>query len=112
MIRVTVRLPDELHQRLKLASVRARASLNDVIVATLSDALTCEDMDDADSLMNQVRQMRTILGGLAVHLDPEQCPSQLGSEQALPDRTELLGTLPRLTPPLSKTIASERAERF
>jgi len=39
MARLTLRLPDDLHRRMRAASERTGASLNQLIVAALSDAL-------------------------------------------------------------------------
>ncbi len=68
MTRVTLRLPDELHQRLRVASQQAGTSLNQLIIVALAEAVAREEGagQEETSLMEQVRHIRTVLGDLVV----------------------------------------------
>jgi hypothetical protein len=112
-MRVTLRLPDELHQRLQERSHRAGASLNQTVVAVISDALAregaAEHLGERDE---QVRYIRVALGDLTVEWDDSGLPSELRPSARPLDRDAFLRSLPRLTPPLSATIVEERDDRF
>ncbi len=114
MTRVTLRLPDELHQRLRVASQKAGTSLNQLIVTALNETVDGEEEAgrEKDSLMEQVRHIRTILGDLVVEIDPSQFPPEVRPRPGLPKREELMKLLPRLNPPLSATLAEEREDRI
>lgn len=113
-MRVTLRLPEELHQRLQTKAQQAGVSLNQTIVATLSDSLGHgDDADDEHGLLQeQVQHVRTALGDLTVELDPEGFPAHLRPAAGLPDREAFMRSLPRLDPPLSATIIADRDDRF
>lgn len=113
MARITLRLPEDVHRRLHLASERVGSSLNQVIVATLEDALARAEVADqqGDSLMKRVEQARRALGDMAVGLDLQDFPSHLRPAEDLPDTDELRQSMPELVPPLSATIVSDREDR-
>ena len=113
MTRVTLRLPDDLHQRLRAAAQRTGAPLNQLIVATLSEALMGDDLvgKDESPLMEQVQHIRTALSGLAVDLDANQLPPHLRPGDELPDRAAFQQSLPTLDPPISATIIADREDR-
>jgi len=114
MTRVTLRLPEELHARLRATSQRTGTSLNQLVVTTLRDAVAHEDQanNPESALMEQVHHIRTALGGLAVELDSSQFPPHLRPGEDLPDRASFMRSLPRLNPPLSKTVIADREDRF
>ena len=111
MSRVTVRLPDQLHQRLHRQGSRRGASLNEIIVAILSEAV--DRMDEvaeevSNLLEEQVKQVRAALGPLALELD---IPPDLRPSAGQSDVTAYRRSLPRLNPPLSATIIADRDDR-
>ena len=114
MARVTLRLPEELHRRLRSTSERTGSSLNQVIVAALSEALArAEGARQAESpLLEQVQHVRRALGDLAVEVDASHLPPQLHPRDDLPDTDALRRSMPELVPPLSATISADREDRF
>ncbi|HVC32062.1 MAG TPA: hypothetical protein VNL16_00970 [Chloroflexota bacterium] len=112
MSRVTLRLPDGLHERLRDVSHRTGASLNQVIVATLRDVLTCdEENEPASQLLKQTQLVRTALADPTVDVDTTWFDAAFRPETEVPTREELARTLPRLTPSLSATVIVEREDR-
>ena len=113
MARITLRLPDDLHSRLYSASERTGASLNQVIVATLRDALTRAEAAEQteDSLEERARHVRRTLADLAVELDLSVLPPHLRPSEDLPDTDTLRQSMPDLVPPLSATIVADREDR-
>ena len=114
MARVTLRLPDDLHRRLRAASQQAGASLNELIVATLSEALAHGRVlgQGQDPLLEQVQHVRRALGDLVVELDWSALPPHLQPSRDLADSDTLRQSLPELVPPLSATIIADREDRF
>lgn len=112
MSRVTLRLPEELHERLRDVSHRTGASVNQVIVATLRSALTCDKVDEpAPPLLQQTQVVRTALADLTVDVDPAWFATEFRPGEGVPTRDELVQSLPRLTPSLSATVIAEREDR-
>ncbi len=114
MARVTLRLPEDLHRRLRSTSERTGSSLNQVIVAALSEALARgEGARQAESpLLEQVQHVRRALGDLAVEVDARQLPPHLRPREDLPDTDTLRQSMPELIPPLSATLSADREDRF
>lgn len=110
-MRVTLRLPDELHHRLEARSRESGASLNQTIVAALHEALSRADRDGGDDAVEQLRHIRMALGDLVVELDESQLPPELRPSEDLPDTDALRESMPRLDPPLSATIIADREDR-
>lgn len=112
--RVTLRLPDDLHQRLRAISRSSGASLNQLIVAALSAGAVREDEADkaGSALAGQVQHIRAALGDLAVELDASRLPPHLRPGGDLPDRSAFVRSLPALRPPLSATILADREDRL
>jgi hypothetical protein len=112
-MRVTLRLSNELHERLRARSHRAGTSLNQTVVAVISDALgregAAERIGEKDE---QVRHIRAALGDLTVDWDDSGLPAELRPSVRSLDPNAFLVSLPRLTPPLSATIIEERDDRF
>ncbi|TAK35404.1 MAG: toxin-antitoxin system HicB family antitoxin [Chloroflexota bacterium] len=113
MTRLTLRLPDDLHRRLRVTSIETGTSLNELIVAAVSQSLGQSELSTTEqgSLVEQAQSLRRALDDLVVELDATQylqgiCPVEL------PSREELVRTLPRLNPPLSATVIEERQERM
>ncbi len=114
MPRVTMRLPEDLHRRLRSASERTGASLNQLIVAALSVALAWGEVADQaeGSLLEQVEHVRRALGDLAIELDLQHVPPYLRPSEGLPDTDTLRQSMPALIPPLSATISPDHEDRF
>lgn len=114
MARVTLRLPEDLHRRLRSASERTGSSLNELIVAALSEALARGEMADESegSLLEQVQHVRRALGDLVVEVDVSHLPPDLRPSEELPDTDTLRQAMPELIPPLSTTISTDRDDRF
>jgi hypothetical protein len=112
-MRVTLRLPDDLHHRLEARSRAAGASLNQTIVSTLHEALAHTERDAADDgPAEQVRLIRMALGDLVVELDETELPPELRPSEDLPDTDALRESMPRLDPPLSATVIADREDRI
>ena len=113
MARITLRLSDDLHQRIEAASRQSGVSLNQLIVSTLRAA--CEnnrlEYRDADPLVERVKHLRLIMGDLVEEIDPDELPADI-SEVELQPIEEFRRALPVLDPPLSVTIAQEREDRL
>ncbi len=114
MASVTLRLPEELHRRLRSTSERTGSSLNELIVAALSEALARGEMADESegSLLEQVQHVRRALGDLVVEVDARHLPPQLRPHDDLPDTDTLRHSMPSLVPPLSATISADREDRI
>lgn len=114
MARVTLRLPEDLHRRLRSTSQRSGSSLNQVIVTALDGALRQgEPGGQADSsLLDQVRLVRRALGEMAVEVDATFLQGDAPFTEDLPDTDTLRKSMPHLTPPLSSTISAEREDRL
>jgi hypothetical protein len=111
-MRVTLRLPDELHQRLEARSRAVGASLNQTIVSALHQALARSARDDVDERTEELRHIRLALGDLLIELDESELPPELRPGDDLPDRDAYRESLPRLDPPLSRTIIDDREDQF
>jgi hypothetical protein len=101
-----------LHQRLEARSRAAGASLNQTIVSTLHEALARSEPEDTDDQTVELRHIRMALGDLVVELDASELPPELRPSDDLPDRDAYRESLPRLDPPLSRTIIEGREDRF
>ena len=114
MARVTLRLPEDLHRRLRGASERTGASLNQLIIAALSQALARDAVasEAENPLFEQVRHIQRALGDLAVELDTSYLPPHLRPREDLPDPDTLRESMPELAPALSATIIADREDRF
>ncbi len=114
MARVTLRLPEDLHRRLRSTSERTGSSLNELIVAALSQALAQGEVagQAESSLLEQVQHVRRALGDLAVEVDARHLPPHLRPSDDLPDTDTLRQSMPALVPPLSATISADREDRF
>lgn len=107
MARVTLRLPESLHARLIAESRAVEKSLNEVIVQSLEARLPAA----SPHLGDEQARMRAALGDLLVSADDLLPP--WGDEQDTPllSHVELQARLPRLDPPLSRTIIDDREDR-
>jgi len=106
MIRLTVRLPDDLHGRLVKRSRAAGKSLNQLIV---EGAAYAASGGPAPQLSERER-WRLALGDLLA--DTEALFEEPGDEDTpLLSYEELDRIMPRLDPPLSQTIIEDREDR-
>ena len=113
MVLLTLRLPEDLHRRLRLASERTGTSMNSLIVSTLDEAVPMGKgaVRPNDSLREQVQQVRRALGDLAVDVDVNRFPPHLWPAADLPDTDTHRHSMPCLVPPLSATIIAVRDDR-
>lgn len=113
MARVTLRLPEDLHHRLRATSERTGSSLNQLVVAALSETLARGEVagEAEGSLLEQVQHVRLALGDLAVEVDASHLPPYLRPSEDLPDTDALRQSMPQLIPPLSATISADREDR-
>ena len=111
--RVTLRLPSELHLRLRAHARAVGVSINQTIVAALDASLAGAEASTGhlESLAGRVRHIRAALGDLVVELDDTVMPEQLKVNGEILDREAFLHSLPVFRPTLSATIIGERAER-
>jgi hypothetical protein len=109
-----LRLSEDLHRRLRSASERTGSSLNELIVAALSEALARGEMADESegSLLEQVQHVRRALSDLVVEVDVGHLPPHLRPGDDLPDTDTLRQSMPALVPPLSATISADREDRI
>ncbi|MPZ15450.1 MAG: hypothetical protein GEU73_13690 [Chloroflexi bacterium] len=114
MARVTLRLSEDLHRRLRSASERVGAPLNQLIIAAVSEALTRTEgaEESGNSLREQLQQVRLALSDVTVELDPRQAPPHLRPSEDLPDTDTLTQSMPELIPPLSATVSAGRKDRL
>ncbi len=114
MVRITLRLPDELHRRIQAQSRGSGVSVNQLIVAALSEGMDRDGAADEKegSLLEQVEHTRMALGDLAVTLDADHLPEHIRPGDNLPDVDVLRGSLSALDPPLSATISADREDRW
>jgi hypothetical protein len=110
MTRITLRLPDRLHEDLQLLARRMGISLNEAIVATLHTSLVSREASNSEpDLVYERQAIEIALHGLLAELDL----SGPSTEQD-PNATHILReeNIPLLTPPLSSTILEERSDRM
>jgi plasmid stability protein len=113
MARITLRLPDELHRRLRVAAREAGRSLNEEIVTILTERLDGEsERQDETPLQRERRRIREALGDLVVDFRPEDFAPFFHPLPDDFDRDAFFNSLPRLDPPLSQTIIEDREDRF
>ena len=114
MARVTLRLPEDLHARLRSAAERSGTSLNQLMIAALTEGLERQapSPKSGDSLREQVAYLRRALGSLAVDLSTGLLPPHLQPGRDYPDSDTLRSSMPELDPPLSTTIIADRVDRF
>jgi uncharacterized protein (DUF1778 family) len=112
--RLTLRLPEDLHRRLRSTAERTGSSLNQLIVAALSQALAWDELIDQEegSVREQVQHVRWALGELAVEMETPRLPPDLRPSEDLPDTDTLRRSMPELVPPLSVTIRADREDRI
>jgi hypothetical protein len=112
--RVTLRLPKDLHRRVRAVSELTGASLNQWITAALGEALARADVagETENPLLERLQHVRKALGDLAVELDMRHVPPHLRPDEDLPDSDAFRRSLPQLIPPLSATIVADREDRL
>jgi hypothetical protein len=114
MSRVTLRLPEDLHRGLRTASQRDGVSLNQLIVDALRASLArSPDAAEVENpLIEQVRQIRSALGEIAIPLETSLLPPHLQPRDDLPTADMLRRSMPELVPPLSATITADHEDRL
>jgi hypothetical protein len=112
MIRLMLRLPDEVHRRLVASAQTSRHSLNQVIVDILSDALGCgkSSRSGETPLEAERRHLRETLGDFVVEYKPEDFERFLGPPVDPSRRDSIIASIPPMDPPLSHAIVEEREE--
>ncbi|CAA9281498.1 MAG: hypothetical protein AVDCRST_MAG77-3884 [uncultured Chloroflexi bacterium] len=113
-MRVTLRLPDELHHRLEARSRAVDASLNQTIVSMLHETLARLDGRTEAGMEGraaQLQRVRTALGELVVELDEAELLPELRPGARPQDTDALRTSMLCLDPPLSATIIADREDR-
>jgi hypothetical protein len=112
MIRITLRLPDEVHRRLVERAGASALSLNQSIVDILSDALGCGKSSRLyeTPLEAERRRLRQALGDSVVEYKARDFASALTKWRTPDELDAVLASLQVLHPPLSRTIIEEREE--
>ncbi len=113
MVRITLRLPDKLHARVRKASQRRGVSLNELIVSSLEETFDPSDTSSSreDSVAARAKRLRAMLGNLVVRTEPPRVPSILPLDATAEQREAFRNSMPILDPPLSQTIIEEREDR-
>ena len=114
MGRVTLRLPDDLHGRLRSTSIRTGSPLNELIVSAVAEALERVDSrdDPEDSLLEEIRHVRLALGDLVIDTGMIELPYGRQPNEDLADTDTLRESMLPLAPPLSATIEDDREDRL
>lgn len=110
MRRITLRLPEDLHRRLRQTAIETGASLNETIVVELNRALAPNGGEDGPRAEERER-VRRALGDLIVDMDARLLPAELRPRDDLPNTNRLRESLPMLLPPLSTTMIEGREDR-
>ena len=114
MTRITLRLPDELHRRLRAVSQEAGTSLNQTIVTILDGATNGERKSSEKLSLREAerRRLRAALGDHLADLDVDSLLSLVPHAVPVSSHEELQRMMPKLDPPLSRTIIEDREDRF
>jgi hypothetical protein len=107
-VKLTVRLPADMHQRLRRRARENNLSLNQTIIQAVQEALNSEPAGETLSEREQVLRVLKE-SGLYEPLGPEWRKS-IGDEPVLPHE-ELRQQIGELSPPLSETIIEDRGPR-
>jgi hypothetical protein len=110
-VRVTLRLPDNVYQRLAHASQESKHSLNEVIVR----ALERSDLTPArPEGMTPQQLLNWALRDLGGPLSETEIAALAWDDEELPDISdaELDALLQGISPPVSQTIIDDREDRF
>lgn len=106
MVRLTLRLPESLSDRLGRLARRRKTSLNQLIVTCLSEAVPEEAGDGHEE---ELRRAKAALG--TPEIDVSHWRKRLGLAAVTPNGDSLFESLPKLEPPLSRTIIEDRDDR-
>lgn len=109
MVRITLRLPESLSDRLTKAARGRKTSLNQLIVTCLNEAVPEEEKDRQAGHDEELRRVKAALG--AVEIDISTWKKRLGLAEVTPNREVLRESLPKLDPPLSRTVIEDREDR-
>lgn len=112
MGRVTLRLPDELHRRLRVKSREKGSSLNETILESIRDGLQQgkEKQRHETPLEKERRLVREALADISSPWDTSNLFPWIPPRPDDFDWEEFRRSLPVLDPPLSQTIVDERDE--
>jgi hypothetical protein len=106
--RVTVRLPDELHERLVVRGRATGKSLNQFIVDSVRSSLDAP----AAAKLSARERLEEALGDLLATPAEKTFVEPDDEETPLLSHEELQRIMPRLTPSLSASIIADREDRF
>ena len=108
IVKLTVRLPAALHQRLRRRARENNLSLNQTIIQAVQEGL---DSEPADETLSEREQVLRVLkeSGLYEPMGPEW-RNFIGDEPVL-SHEELRRQIGELSPPLSETIIEDRGPR-
>jgi hypothetical protein len=108
MARITLRLPEDLHQRLVTQSRVTGRSLNQTIV----DQLEHRNGVEPQTQLTERERFIAALGDLVVPWSEDLIPDWPGAEDVPPLTDEDIERMPRLDPPLSESIIADREDRL
>jgi len=108
MAKLTVRIPDELHERLVVRGRAAGKSLNQLIVDSVRRSLDAP----AAPKLNERERLEEALGDLLATPAEKTFVEPDDEETPLLSHEELQRIMPRLTPSLSESIIADREDRF
>ena len=113
MSKVSLDLPQDLHERLRAVSHRKGVSLNQLIIEAVGLSLSRDEgvAEDVDALTWEVRQARAALGDLVIELDGADAAAAMLPPAAVGPAEDAVASLPKLTPPLSETVSEGREDR-
>ncbi len=112
-VRVTLRLPESVYERLREAGQSSGRSLNQVIVDALRDADLSGGPPEGASPQEILNWALRDIARPWTDEDDELMAGVFGDEADLPDlsREELLAAFPPQDPPLSETVSGLREDR-
>ena len=112
MARITLRLPDAVHEQLVRRARGSGTSLNQAIVDILRDVLGCGKGAPPDETLKERerRLLREALGDRVVDVKPEDYAPLFHRWYTPEERDAILKSMPVLDPPLSAAIIQEREE--
>jgi len=116
--RITIEVPDALHERLVEVSRRTDTPLDGTIVRLVEQALAHVARTDGEATHaepmsrrdEEVARIRAALGPLVEHSEDRERPKK-GPLDAL-SAAEFRRRMPKLDPPLSQTIIDGREDRI
>lgn len=111
MARLTLRLPDELYQRLCAAAKRKGISLNQAILESLDQELPPAPVPENETPEERERRLvreAFAEAGILSKMDESKWPPHLHPDNAPKDREAFLASLPKAEKSAAQMISEER----